>query len=120
LKNRRKKIDEATERFSERQYENWVIFRFGCELGDRGDIDLIFRAPNEYPDAQLIKVRNGEILWELDVEFEKYSSNFKGHDPEGCDLIVCAHHDWKEKFPTEKCPLPVYVIGGKYFPKEED
>ena len=34
------------------------------------------------------------------------SSNFQrhGHDPEGCDLIVCYEHDW------ETCPVPVLAL----------
>jgi len=37
-----------------RQYESWVIFRFGLDLANIEDIDLVFRG-NEYPDAILIK-----------------------------------------------------------------
>lgn len=117
-------FDEATELLTKRQYENWVIFRFGIELANVDDIDVVFRG--KYPDAILIK-RTGEEAFEtLNVEFEESSSDFKehGHDPEKCDLIVCAYHDWKEKFPSEKCPLPVYVVGEKdvrekFFQKEE-
>ena len=116
----KKLFDEAIELFEKRrEYENWVIFRFGCELSDLDDIDLIFRGPNEYPDAILVKVdaRTGKISKALDVEFEENSSSFKehGHDPEKCDLIVCARDDWKEKFPNEKCPLPVHVVVGKTY-----
>ena len=102
-------LDEVDQLFLKRQYENWVIFRFGCELGDADDIDLVFRG--KYPDAILVK-RTEEELEALNVEFEEYSSNFKehGHDPEKCDLIVCAYDDWEEKFPNEKCPLPVHVV----------
>jgi len=93
---------------------------FGCELGasNEEDINLVFRDPKEYPDAILVNVRTGVAL---NVEFEENSSNFRAHkhNPKKCDLIVCADHDWKEKFPDEKCPLPVYVIGGNFFPKEE-
>ena len=109
-------LKEATELFTKRQYENWVIFSFGYELGKRKTdyIDLVFRG--KYPDAILVNERTKEAL---NIEFEERSSNFKGHDPEKCDLIVCAYHDWEEKFPDEKCPLSVYVVGGKFFPKEE-
>jgi len=109
-------FEEATELFTKRQYENWVIFRFGCDLEDADDLDLIFRG--RYPDAILIKVREGEIVEALNVEFEENSSNFKGHNPEKCDLIVCARDDWNEKFPNEKCSLPVYVVSSKFFRKE--
>lgn len=112
-------FNQATDLLTKRQYENWVIFRFGYELGDVEDIDIIFRG--RYPDATLVNVRTEESL---NVEFEEYSSHFKDqkHDPAKCDLIICAYHDWKERFPDEKCPLPVYIVGSvpaKFFPKEE-
>jgi len=65
----KKLVDEAKELFAKRQYEKWVIFRFGHELGDLDDIDLIF--PSQYPDAILVKVRNGEVVEALNVEFEE-------------------------------------------------
>jgi len=112
-------FDQAINLLTRRQYENWVIFRFGYELGDLEDVDLIFQG--RYPDAILINVKTEEALR---IEFEEYSSHFKHHkhDPKECDLIVCAYHDWKERFPKEKCPLPVYLVGSaqtKFFPKEE-
>lgn len=104
-------------------YENWVIFRFGCELGNVEDVDLVFR--RKYPDALLVRMKDGEIDQALNIEFEENSSHFRDHkhDPTKCDLIVCASHDWKERFPSEACPLPVYVVSGttshgKLFPKE--
>jgi len=45
--------------------------------------------------------------WEhVRIEFEYKSSRFAeaGHDPDGCDLIVCWIHDWKE-FPLEMLEL---------------
>lgn len=118
-------FEEAAQLFAKRQYENYVIYRFGGDAetarrdiydtkGER--IDLVFR--DGYPDAILYNVDTEEAL---KIEFEEYSSSFKahGHDPEKCDLIVCFNHDWKEVYPNEKCPLPVYEIGGKYFPKDE-
>lgn len=40
------------------------------------------------------------------IEFEYQSRNFErhGHDPEGCDLIVCWEHNW------EACPLDVLEL----------
>lgn len=92
-------------------YENWVIFRFGCELSNIDDVDLIFRG-QRYPDAILVRVRNGEIKEALNVEFEERSSDFKihKHDPEKCDLIVCAEDGWEERWPSQKCPLPVNIV----------
>jgi len=45
--------------------------------------------------------------WErVFIEFEYLSSNFQrhGHDPDGCDLIVCWNHDW------DACPVPVLTL----------
>ena len=45
--------------------------------------------------------------WErIHIEFEYQSSNYKthGHPIEGCDLIVCWDHDWKE------CPIEVLEL----------
>ncbi len=51
----------------------------------------------EFPDCTARKrVARG---WErIRIEFEFKSSNFRkhGHDPEGCELIVCWEHDWLE------------------------
>ena len=45
----------------------------------------------------------GEVIR---AEAELRSSNFKKHkhDPDGCDLIICWKHDWKD------CPLPVLAL----------
>lgn len=110
-------FNESAERLEKRLYENWVIFRFGIELANE-DLDVIFR--DEYPDAILVRKRNGHFET-LAIEFEEHSGNFKDHkhDPQKCDLIVCAFHDWPERFPNEKCPLPVYVVAEqKFYPKE--
>jgi hypothetical protein len=59
----------------------------------------------EFPDC--IARRQVEKGWErVAIEFEFKSSNFQqhGHDPNGCDLIVCYEHDW------ETCPVPVLAL----------
>jgi hypothetical protein len=40
------------------------------------------------------------------IEFEFRSRTFRdhGHDPDGCDLIVCWEHNWPE------CPLEVVEL----------
>lgn len=51
----------------------------------------------EFPDC--IARRKVSRGWErLAIEFEFRSSNFRrhGHDPKGCDLIVCWEHDWED------------------------
>jgi hypothetical protein len=42
----------------------------------------------------------------LRIEFEYESKNFylHGHDPKGCDMIVCWRHNWKE------CPEGIEVV----------
>jgi hypothetical protein len=42
----------------------------------------------------------------LRIEFEYESKNFHlhGHDPKGCDVIVCWRHNWKE------CPAEIEVV----------
>jgi len=62
---------------------------------------------SEFPDAVAKRMLPGQKHWEsIRIEFEYESSSFKkhGHDPKGCDLIVCWQHDWKE------CPLPVLEL----------
>jgi hypothetical protein len=104
-----------------RRYENYAIYGLGEQLANLGGIDLVFRSPNEYPDAILVDFENEKTL---NVEFEEFSADFKGHDATKCDLIVCWVHNWKERFPNEKCPLSVYEVSGQEFkgklhPKEE-
>jgi hypothetical protein len=58
-----------------------------------------------FPDC--IARRQIDKGWErVAIEFEYLSSNFNrhGHDPEGCDMIVCWEHDW------DVCPVPVMSI----------
>jgi hypothetical protein len=66
-----------------RRYENYAIFTLGDKLTN-SHIDVVFRSPREYPDAILYNSDSEETL---DVEFEEFSSDFKGHDPTKCDLI---------------------------------
>jgi hypothetical protein len=48
-----------------------------------------------FPDCTAYK-QVGEREKKIRIEFEYRSSNFcrHGHDPKGCDWIVCWHHDW--------------------------
>ncbi len=59
-----------------------------------------------FPDCKA-KRRVGNGRWErVRVEFEYQSRNFRdhGHDPEGCDVIVCWEHNWPE------CPVEVLEL----------
>jgi hypothetical protein len=51
----------------------------------------------KFPDCIAFK-RTGDSEKQVRIEFEYKSSNFKTHkhDPKGCDLIVCWHHDWPD------------------------
>jgi hypothetical protein len=60
----------------------------------------------KFPDC-LAKRQVAPGKWQhLRIEFEYESKNFKlhGHDPKGCDMIVCWRHNWKE------CPESIEVI----------
>lgn len=53
-----------------------------------------------YPDCTAINKKGFNIR----IEFEYCSSRFEIHDPNGCDLVVCWEHDWKE------CPVKVISL----------
>lgn len=73
-------------------------FRILNEIYDR--YEVIF-SQEAFPD--LFIKRNGKNLL---VEVEKSSSDFKRHkhNPDGCDLIICWEHDWKD------CYLPIIEL----------
>ncbi|MDP2730504.1 MAG: winged helix-turn-helix domain-containing protein [Dehalococcoidales bacterium] len=86
--------------------ENGVIFLFS-KVHDKLGINIEAIQPG-FPDAKgRRKVRKGwEDIW---IEFEFKSSQFKvhGHDPKGCDAIICWEHDWKD------CPIEVIELKSK-------
>jgi hypothetical protein len=52
----------------------------------------------KFPDC-IAKRQVAPGKWQyLRIEFEYESKNFKlhGHDPKGCDMIVCWRHNWKD------------------------
>jgi hypothetical protein len=60
----------------------------------------------KFPDC-MAKRQVAPGKWQyLRIEFEYESKNFKlhGHDPKGCDMIVCWRHNWKE------CPPEIEVV----------
>jgi hypothetical protein len=73
----------------------------------------------EFPDCEAFVEVAPNRLQRLKIEFEKESRNFlkHGHDPNGCDLIVCWEHNWPE------CPVEVLalrdVILGQLAPRVE-
>ena len=60
----------------------------------------------KFPDC-MAKRQVAPGKWQyLRIEFEYESKNFRlhGHDPKGCDMIVCWRHNWKE------CPAEIEVV----------
>jgi hypothetical protein len=83
--------------------EMGVVGLFSKISEDLGFIIEEIRAA--FPDC--IARRKVAKGWErVGIELEFKSSNFRthGHDPAGCDLIVCWEHDW------ETCPVPVLCL----------
>lgn len=83
-----------------------VVYLFGmvsAELGFR-----VEAVQSAFPDCEAKRCidRKSDRWQRVRIEFEYYSSNFKdhGHDPKGCDLIVCWDHDWHD------CPLEVIEL----------
>lgn len=87
--------------------EQGVVFLFGLLCEELGFYVEVIR--QSFPDciAKRRKGRKRTEEWEqVRIEFEFASSDFKRHhhDPNGCDLIVCWTHDWKD------CPLEVIEL----------
>jgi predicted RNA-binding protein len=85
--------------------EMGVIYLFAIIAKDLG-----FRVEaigTRFPDCEAIRRIEKTDKWErIRIEFEYKSSEFKkhGHSIEGCDLIVCWKHDWKD------CPIEVLEL----------
>jgi hypothetical protein len=76
-----------------------VVLLFGMVAEELGYVvELV--GPG-FPDCEAFRRVVGQRWERLRAEFEFRSRNFllHGHDPKGCDLIVCWEHDWPE------CPL---------------
>lgn len=86
--------------------EQGVVFLFGMVAYELGFIVEAVHAA--FPDCEAkrcIDTRNQR--WQrVRIEFEYKSRTFRdhGHDPNGCDLIVCWEHNWSE------CPLEVLEL----------
>jgi len=86
--------------------EQGVVFLFGTVCFELGF--AVEAIQTGFPDCEAkrrVKNRRGE--WQkVRIEFEYRSSEFRnhGHNPEGCDVIVCWIHDWQE------CPLEVLEL----------
>ncbi len=86
--------------------EQGVIALFGSVFVELGF--AIETVRTGYPDCEARRrVAGREEMWErISIEFEFRSSGFRrgGHDPAGCNLIVCRIHDWPE------CPVQVLEL----------
>jgi len=86
--------------------EQGVVFLFGMVSYELGFIVEAIHAA--YPDCEAKRCidRKQERWQRVRIEFEYKSANFRdhGHDPQGCDLIVCWEHNWLD------CPLEVIEL----------
>jgi hypothetical protein len=81
-----------------------VVFLFGMVAAELGS--QVESLQGKFPDCEAkCEVVKGK--WQRSrIEFEYESKNFHlhGHDPKGCDAIVCWRHNWKG------CPEELEVI----------
>jgi len=84
--------------------EMGVVFLFGTQASRLGFMVTLVQA--EFPDCEAFVEVAPNRFQRLKIEFEKESRNFQkhGHDPNGCDLIVCWEHNWPE------CPVEVLEL----------
>ena len=86
--------------------EQGVVFLFGMVAYELGFIVEAVHAA--FPDCEAKRcIDRQKQRWQrVRIEFEFMSSSFRahGHDPAGCDLIVCWQHDWSD------CPLEVLEL----------
>ncbi len=84
--------------------EDGVLGLFVAMARDLGFI--VKRIQRPFPDIEALrKMKDGR--WKLtlaELEYESLSFVTHGHDPNGCDLIICWIHNWKE------CPLEVIEL----------
>jgi hypothetical protein len=84
--------------------EAGVFFLFAAMAEQLGFAVLHVQA--EFPDCEALRMVAPNRQQRVRIEFEFESRNFErhGHDPKGCDLIVCWEHNWQE------CPLQVLEL----------
>jgi len=86
--------------------EQGVVFLFGMVAFELGFIVEAVHAA--FPDCEAKRCIDAKKQrWQrVRIEFEFRSRTFRdhGHDPAGCDLIVCWEHNWEES------PLPVLEL----------
>lgn len=86
--------------------EQGVVFLFGMVSYELGFIVEAVHA--SFPDCEAKRCvdRQNQRWQRVRIEFEFRSRTFRdhGHDPAGCDLIVCWEHNWPD------CPLEVVEL----------
>ncbi len=86
--------------------EQGVVFLFGMLAYELGFIVEAVHA--SFPDCEAKRaIDKQRQRWQrVRIEFEYESRTFRdhGHDPAGCDLIVCWEHNWQD------CPLEVVEL----------
>jgi hypothetical protein len=84
--------------------EEGVVFLFGMVARELGYLVEAMQAG--YPDCEAKRQVDPGKWQRVRIEFEYESRNFRdhGHSPEGCDIIVCWHHNWTE------CPPNLAVV----------
>ncbi len=67
---------------------------------------FILHIQNGFPDCIALRRVHGGGCQLVKIELEYESRNFlkHGHDPAGCDMIVCWIHNWPE------CPVRVLEL----------
>ena len=84
--------------------EAGVFFLFAAMAEELGFAML--HVQTEFPDCEALRViaPNRQQRVRIEIEFESRNFLRHGHDPAGCDLIVCWEHNWPE------CPLEVLIL----------
>ena len=85
--------------------EMGVVFLFALVAWDLGfQVESLWG--RGYPDGRAKREVAPGKWQDVRIEFEYESKNFMlhGHDPKGCDVIVCWRHNWKE------CPGEIEVV----------
>jgi HNH endonuclease len=84
--------------------EAGVIFLFGALARQLGF--MVLRVQQGFPDVEALR-RAADGVWRwvrIELEFESRNFLLHGHDPKGCDLIVCWTHNWPS------CPVEVVEL----------
>ena len=86
--------------------EQGVVFLFGMVAYELGFIVEAVHAA--FPDCEAKRcIDSKQERWQrVRIEFEYRSRSFRdhGHDPAGCDLVVCWEHNWPD------CPVEVLEL----------